>query len=69
VQKSKEKELDKNLMKKLTVKTIPKKVLKQIKYIRGHGYKIINKSGSLSVETYYSKIGAAAIIMGIWDSL
>ncbi len=53
---------------KLNSKNIPKKVLKKIKYIRGDGYKIIENNG-LSKETYYSKIGAAAMIMGIWDSL
>ena len=53
----------------LTVKTIPKKILTQIKYIRGEGYKIIGKDGDLSPETYYSKVGAAAMIMGKWDLL
>ncbi len=56
-------------MKQLRLKNIPKKILKQIKYIRGNGYKIIYKNGQLSPETYYSKVGAAAMIMGQWDSL
>ena len=55
---------------KLTIKQIPKKVLKQIKYIKSErGYKIICKDGELSPETYHSKIGAAAMIMGVWDNL
>jgi Txe/YoeB family toxin of Txe-Axe toxin-antitoxin module len=54
---------------KLTVKKIPKKVLKQIKYIRGDGYKIIYKNKNLSSETYYSRVGAAAMIMGFWEIL
>ena len=53
----------------LTVKKIPKKILKQIKYIRGDGYKIVGKDGKLCPETYYSKVGAAAMIMGVWDLL
>ena len=56
-------------MKELRIKDIPKKVLKQIKYIRGEGYKIIYGDGQLSPETYYSRVGAAARIMGIWGSL
>jgi len=57
---------------KLTLKKIPKSVLKRIKRIRkkpGQGYKIIQKDGTLSPETYYSRIGAAAMIMGVWDLL
>ena len=56
-------------MKRLKIKNIPKKILNQIKYIRKDGYKIIYKNGQLSPETYHSKVGAAAMIMGVWDSL
>ena len=54
---------------KLKLTNIPKKILKQITYIRGDGYKIIYKNGQLSPETYHSKVGAAAMIMGVWDLL
>ena len=54
----------------MKIKDIPKNVLKQIKYIpEERGYKIICKDGSLSPETYLKKVGAAAMIMGIWDLL
>lgn len=53
---------------KLKIKNISKKVLKQIKYVKGEGYKIIQKDG-LSPETYYSRVGAAAMIMGVFDLL
>lgn len=57
-------------MKALLIKDIPKEVLKQIKYVPEEGgYKIIYKDGSLSPETYLKKVGAAAMIMGIWDLL
>ena len=58
-----------SVMKRLKIKNIPKKILNQIKYIRKDGYKIIYKNGQLSPETYHSKVGAAAMIMGVWDSL
>ena len=55
---------------KLNWKTVPKKVKRQIKYLgKSNGYKIKLNNGQLSPETYFSKIGAAAMIMGVWDYL
>ena len=52
----------------MKVKDIPKRIKKQIRYVRGEGYKIIYKDGSLSPETYYSQVGAAMMLMGIFYS-
>lgn len=54
---------------KLVWKNVPSKIKARIKYLRGEGYKIKLKDGTLSAETYYSKVGAAAMLLGVWDIL
>lgn len=44
------------------------KVKNRVKYIRGDGYKIINKDGTLSPETYYSKQGAIDMVNNVFHS-
>lgn len=58
----------------LRKKDIPKNILKQIRYKRESGtnrrfYRIVRKDGSLDPVRFYSIIGAAASLMGIWDTL
>lgn len=50
-------------------KDIPKKILKQIKYVRGDGYRILRKDGTFEAVTFQSKVGAAAALMGTRDLL
>ena len=56
---------------KLTWKKVPKKIQRRIKRMRDSsgGYCIKRVDGTLSSERYYSKVGAAAMLMGVWDLL
>ena len=48
----------------MSIKDIPKRVKKQIRYVRGDGYRIIGKNGKLEPGTFYSQVGAAMMLMG-----
>ncbi len=52
----------------MKTKEIPKKIRRQIRYVRGQGYKIVGRDGKLSPETYYSQGGAAMMLMGTFHS-
>ena len=49
-------------------KDIPAKTRKQIRYVRGDGYRIIGKDGKPVPGTFYSKVGAAMMLMGTFHS-
>lgn len=52
----------------MTVKDIPAHIKRRIRYIRGDGYKIVGKNGTLSAETYHSQVGAAMMLLGTFHS-
>ncbi len=52
----------------MRTKDIPKQIKRQIRYVRGKGYKIIGRDGKLSPETYYSQSGAAMMLVGEFHS-
>jgi len=49
-------------------KDIPKKIAKQIRYVRGQGYRILRKDGTFEIGTFYAKAGAAMMLMGTFHS-
>jgi hypothetical protein len=52
----------------MTTKDIPNKIRKQIRYVRGRGYKIIGKNRKPAIGTFYSQVGAAMMLMGTFHS-